>query len=251
MSTSAPRVITNAEIDMLKGLYPKHIDPTCPVYEKPIVFLLNGAGANGKDTFVSELQSVMDVPIAHYSSVDRVYQAMEILIDNNQYEKTDEWRTFMHDIKAAWKKYDNGPYYYIMDRIMNAFQTYTCCSALIFIDIREIDEIKSVQEECKNRGITCFTMYVHGRIDPTVYTNSSDRNVDQYDYDFNIVNINDDMKPLRKQIYAFAGWVNMARCRIGDMLYGTSVPGSVQVAEIDMPKEDQFDSCKPDNNQIG
>lgn len=251
MSEATARVITNAEINMLTGLYPKQIDHTCPIYERPIVFLLNGAGANGKDTFVNELQSMIDCPIKHFSSVDRVYRAMEVLLDDIEYEKTDEWRTLMHDIKAAWRKYNNGPYYYIMDQIMSGFQQYTCSNALIFIDIREIDEIQSVREECKNRGIVCFTIYVHGLVDPSAYTNSSDRNVDQYEYDFNITNISGDMKQLRKQIYAFAAWVNLARCRIGDMLYGNTVPGSVHVSEIDIPKDDQFDSCKPNNNQIG
>lgn len=235
------RVITEHEMKLLTGLYPAMISPDTPMYTRTMVFILNGAGANGKDTFVARLSN-SDIMaeyaiVAHISSVDRVYDAISALLGTVHYEKTNEWRTLMAKVKSAWLEYDDGPYHYVMDKIMEHYANHRNRESYLFIDIREPNEINRVRTECMNRGIPCFTVYVHGLNAPENYTNSSDRNVESYTYDFVIHNIPDDYEYLDREIELFALWAKQARYLLGNMLYGDNIPSSIRVADIDVPKD--------------
>lgn len=170
----------------------------------PIVCLINGVGGIGKDTFIEAVGKVLSV--YNMSSVDPVKEAAEVLIhrtalfDQNEAvnaskhrdDKDDQYRAFLHDLKVAWIKFCDGPATAMSGELtqlittqLNGGESYD----IVFMHIREPEELEKLQNRIMNDlGLVCLTILVKGWIDPNSFSNEGDQHVEDFDYDFVIIN---------------------------------------------------------------
>lgn len=157
------------------------------------IVIINGSGGVGKDTFVelcSEFTNVKNI-----SSVDKVKEAAKILV-NWQGEKDDKGRKLLVDLKQLSIEYNDYPMTYIKeeaDKFMaNEEQN------IMFIHIREISEIEKVKDMLDAKTLLITSSRVK-----KITTNSSDANVEQYNYDYYISN-DGTIEELREKAKRFA-----------------------------------------------
>ena len=159
---------------------------------------MNGAPGCGKTTFEKYVQEIIggeDVRI--FSTVDAVKVAAKYLGWDGT--KTPKNRKFLSDLKQLWIEWDDGVMKDIKRRVENVRKSYEIYDmpadqAIIFIDSREPLEIDRMKRELGARTILI------NRGPRAMYEeilNSSDRDVDKYDYDIYIDNIGD-LDMLRK-----------------------------------------------------
>lgn len=142
------------------------------------IIIINGSGGVGKDTFVefcSEFARVKNI-----SSVDKVKEAAKVLVNWNG-EKDEKSRKFLADLKQISIDYNNYPITYIKEQAEEFLANDN--QDLMFIHIRESSEIEKVKELLKAKAL----LITSNRVEK-ILTNSSDANVDQFDYDYYIKN---------------------------------------------------------------
>lgn len=185
----------------------------------PVICIINGAGGNGKDTFVDSVGR--SVAAFNISSVDVVRHIDEELdkylgdvIDQmtinpveERKKKSNLYRKFLSDVKRAWEDYCDGPTWsminsidYLFRRQMRGYERHD----IIFLHIREprnIDKMKALVEE--RYGAICLTLIVSGLVDPKFYDNDSDRFVENYEYDLRVVNTPADLNGFRERAALF------------------------------------------------
>lgn len=166
---------------------------------KKKIFVINGSGGVGKDTFV-ELVSleVNDIfkrfhTVWNYSSVDRVKEIAREIGWNG--EKTEKDRKLLSDLKLMTSKYCDMPFGSLKNKVTE-FQSDTK-AVFLFLHIREPEEIKRAAKEFSAKSI----LVVRNQI-PHIKSNMADRNVFNYDYDM-VVDNNGTIEELRKMAKEF------------------------------------------------
>ena len=145
--------------------------------EKSII-IINGSGGVGKDTFVEYCSELINVK--NISSVDKVKDAAKLLVGWTG-EKDDKSRKLLSDLKKISIDYNNYPLKYIEQQAEEFKQEEKFY--LMFVHIREIEEIKKVKELLNAKTL----LITSNRVEKIV-TNSSDANVENYEYDYHISN---------------------------------------------------------------
>jgi len=160
------------------------------------VFIINGSGGVGKDTFVEMVSKV--VPTINYSSVDKV-KLIAKQIGWDGVSKTDKDRKLLSDLKALTTEYNDMSFNCLKHTVSN-FLTISGASCL-FLHIREPEEIKRAVQE-----FNAETILVKRDSTQAIKTNISDANVDNYDYDY-IINNSGTLEDLeieaRKFVYKY------------------------------------------------
>ena len=141
------------------------------------IIIINGSGGVGKDTFVEYCAKY--IRILNISSVDKVKQAATILTGWNG-EKDEKSRKLLSDLKEIGINYNDAPLQYICNMVEEFKQSE---NELMFIHIREGNEI----EKCKNT-IHAKTLLVTNKNVLTIVSNHSDKEVEEYTYDYHIAN---------------------------------------------------------------
>lgn len=146
------------------------------------VFVINGTGGSGKDTFVDFVKEVCEEKqlgkVRNFSSVDKVKEvARKVGWDDNQ--KTDKDRKFLSDLKRLTTEY-NDMAFEDMKRAVAEFQENDE-EVMMFIHIREPEEIERAVKSFGAEALLVNRGYV-------IETNESDRRVNEYDYDYYILN---------------------------------------------------------------
>lgn len=143
---------------------------------KQYVIIINGTGGSGKDTFVQFVSKYSRV--TNFSSVDKVKSIATIIGWNGQ--KNEKDRKFLSDLKRLTTEYNDMPF----NSIKEAFNIFkNSDNEILFIHIREPEEIK--------RAVITFdakSLLVKRIGLKNISSNSSDADVDNYDYDFIIEN---------------------------------------------------------------
>lgn len=141
------------------------------------IFVINGSGGVGKDTFVEFCEKYCRVK--NISSVDKVKEAARILTgwDGTKDEKS---RKLLVDLKQLGIEYNDAPFKYIVQSVQE-FENNN--EEIMFIHIREISEIEKVK-----KAINAKTILVTNKNIETITSNESDKNVENYEYDFHIKN---------------------------------------------------------------
>lgn len=159
--------------------------------EKRII-VINGSGGVGKDTFVEFCKEYS--VIKNISSVDKVKDAAKILVGWNG-EKDDKSRKLLSDLKKMSIDYNNYPLIYIGEQVRlfkkNKKQN------IMFIHIREIDEINKVKELFMAKTL----LITNNRV-KKIKTNISDANVEMLKYDYYIEN-NGTLEELKQKAKKF------------------------------------------------
>lgn len=163
------------------------------------IFVINGFGGVGKDTFV-ELVSVelndklkRFHTVVNFSSVDRVKEiAKEIGWDGR---KTEKDRKFLSDLKSLTRDYCDMPFQTMKNKIKEFLKSEE--GQVLFLHIREPEEIKRVVNEFGAK-----TILIVRDSATQIISNTSDKNVFEYHYDF-IVDNNGTIEELQEKAKQF------------------------------------------------
>ena len=149
------------------------------------VFIINGSGGVGKDTFVELVSTELNNSlkkfhtVVNFSSVDKVKEiAREIGWEGGKSEKD---RKFLSDLKLLSGEYCDMPFESMRNKVIEFHKNMD--SLLLFLHIREPEEILRASKEFNAK-----TDLITRNSVKHITSNMADENVFNYDYDFVIKN---------------------------------------------------------------
>jgi len=152
------------------------------------VICINGSPETGKDKFVKLIKNNTKYRVKNISSIDRVKQIAELTMGWDG-KKDPKSRLFLSEIKNSWIKFNDGPKNYVIDKI-NTDVNY-CLKKnkklennIYFVHIREPEEIQKIKEFFVGSS---YTLLIEKDNDIEI-SNDSDRFVNNYEYDYKIIN---------------------------------------------------------------
>jgi hypothetical protein len=152
------------------------------------IFIINGRGGCGKDTFVELCaKHVPKYMCLNVSTVDKVKE----IARHCGWEggKEDKDRKFLSDLKALLTEYSDMPHQsvlYAIKKFKAELETYGLDpdEAIVFIHCREPEAIQRLQRE-----LDAVTVLIRRpSLENREYGNASDDGVDDYGYHFTIMN---------------------------------------------------------------
>ena len=143
------------------------------------IFIINGSGGCGKDTFVELFaKHYGHEKVWNYSSVDKVKRiAKEIGWTGT---KTEKDRKFLSDLKLLTTEYNDMP---LKDMEEKVREFRNSDAEILFLHIREPEEIEKAQKEFNAETILIRRDWI-----PQITSNMADANVFNYNYDIIIYN---------------------------------------------------------------
>lgn len=174
------------------------------------VFIINGSGGVGKDTFVELIPTytpvinngsfsmyVQNVEIGNYSSVSKVKEIAKAIGWNGG--KTERDRKFLSDLKLLTTEYNDMPLN-DMKRYASKFMHDDKIDRILFLHIREPEEIARAVREFNNYNAK--TILVKRDSVKHIISNMSDGNVFDFDYDI-VVDNSGTLDELREKASCF------------------------------------------------
>ena len=166
------------------------------------IYIVNGAPGCGKTTFEQYVQEAIGEDVRIFSTVDSIKVAAKYLGWDGT--KTPKNRKFLSDLKQLWIEWDDGVMKDMIRRLANVKRSYEIYDmpddrAVVFIDSREPAEIDRFKREL---GARTILINRGPRAAYEEILNSSDRDVDKYDYDIYVDNIGD-LDMLRRAVDEF------------------------------------------------
>lgn len=140
------------------------------------VIIINGTGGSGKDTFIEFCSKY--TAVKNFSSVDKVKEVAKLVGWDGG--KTDKDRKFLSDLKRLTTEYNDMAFNSVKEAVKEFLQSN---NELLFIHIREPEEIKRASE-----AFNALTLLVKREGLKNIDTNDSDKFVDDYPYDYIILN---------------------------------------------------------------
>lgn len=143
------------------------------------IFVINGSGGVGKDTFVNFVAE--DNRVVHLSSINKVKEIATLIgWDGIKDEKS---RKLLSDLKQLTTDYNDMSFNYICDLIdnLNNMDNY---GVYVFVDIREPEEIKRF---IKRYPYTQTILITNKNVE-SIKSNKSDAEVYDYNYDYIVEN---------------------------------------------------------------
>lgn len=140
------------------------------------VFIINGSGGVGKDTFCEYVGHYAKVKVI--SSIDLVKDYASKMGWNGS--KTPRDRKFLSDLKDLLTKYNDYPFRDICQKVLWFKEDD---NEFLFIHIREPEEIDRAKREFNAHTILMINDNVKG-----IYSNHADARVLEYNYDIVIDN---------------------------------------------------------------
>lgn len=143
------------------------------------IFITNGTGGSGKDTFAELLNEIM--PVYKYSSIDKIKEIAKQC--GWLGGKTERDRKFLSDLKLLTTEYSDLSYRHVDAHIHSFLDAYETRWDVMLIDIREPEEIDKVK-----KTFNAQTILIENPRIPDITSNMADANVRNYTYDYVIVN---------------------------------------------------------------
>ena len=180
------------------------------------IIIINGTGGSGKDTFVDFVSQY--IPVYNFSSIDLIKEVGSLQIYKNvkglewlaeygwQGQKTEKDRKFLSSLKSAWEEYNNLPMI-ATEKAIDAFMNSE--KEIMFIHIREP---KNIEQTIKTLGGGVSTLLIKRANYENICSNESDKNVDNYTYDYIIYNTS--LEELDRQAQLFIDELNHLRKEI-------------------------------------
>ena len=157
-------------------------------YNDKKVFVINGKGGSGKDTFVENVNKY--IPSDNYSSIEYIRRIASLLGWDGS--KSDKNRKFLSDLKMLSTEYNDMPFQDMIQYINHFLISMYNTNELLFVHIREPKEIKRLVEFCENINIDIHTVYIHNsKLISRTYNNDADDNTEDYAYDYIVDNSSD------------------------------------------------------------
>lgn len=181
------------------------------------IYIINGSGGSGKDTFCDLVWLAMNEADPHcfihkyYTSAPAKKWAS--LMGWDEITKIEKDRKYLCELKDMLDYWSDATYVYLQEKIERFF-----CNAfdenglkgryILFIHAREDKDIIWLKRYCDNLSISnkvcCKTIKVNKKIENNKYGNHADDNVNKseitYDY---IINNNGTKADLTKEVYNF------------------------------------------------
>lgn len=152
---------------------------------KKQIFVINGSGGVGKDTFVEMVTTEMNDTmkkfhtVINFSSVDKVKEIAKEIGWNGK--KSEKDRKFLSDLKILTSEYCDMPFKSMKDKVSEFLKNEE--AILLFLHIREPIEISRAVNEFGAKTILVTRNSVKH-----ITSNMADENVFDYNYDFVIDN---------------------------------------------------------------
>lgn len=159
------------------------------------IFIVNGRPTAGKTLFGELSKEFVDV--VSYSSITPIKKAA--IICGWDKGKSEKDRKFLSDLKALTTAYSDLSFNAVLTEVVSFRMTNYSRDAVMLIDVREPYEIDRLK-----KTIGAETIFINNPWVPAIESNSSDANVEDYDYDHYIINDGcyiDDYKETIKQFY--------------------------------------------------
>lgn len=170
------------------------------------VFITNGIGGSGKDTFYDFIKSYSEIfpnkVLMKFSVIDPIKR---LVIENGikkGEEKTDEYRTLLYELKKALDSYSDYSYNMTIETVKiqeKGIEQYKEKELIAFIDAREKKDIDRLKKD-----FSVKTILVR-RPDTNKWTNPADSgdNFNGADYDYIIYNYGtiDDLKNMAEKFF--------------------------------------------------
>ena len=143
---------------------------------KKYVFIINGPGGVGKDTFVSMVADASNGLVENYSSIDKVKEVARFIGWDGA--KTERDRKFLSDLKQLCIAYNDMPLKDLQEKVsvFNASDKH-----IMFLHIREPQEIEKAV-----RAFSAITILLTRKSVAHITSNHSDGDVFNYEYDVEI-----------------------------------------------------------------
>ena len=164
------------------------------------IIIINGSAESGKDTFVDIFRKISTDKVKNLSTVDRVKDFMiDLGWDRSKDEKS---RQTIYIIKKIITDFNDGIFIDMIKKIktLTDWHGYD----IIFVHCREPEEIEKFVNYY-GKGV-CKTLLIT-RSGVKKYNNNSDKNVNNYDYDYKVLN-SSDLSDLENQVKFFINWLN-------------------------------------------
>lgn len=174
---------------------------------KKHIFIVNGSGGCGKDTFASLLGEI--VPVYKYSSIDKVKKIASLCGWAGGKEEKD--RKFLSDLKLLTTGYNDMPFEDVKESVLKFSRSK--CHKVMLIDIREPAEIERAKQAFNARTILIKSDRV-----PVITSNMADANVFDYEYDF-VIDNSGTIEDLREKVIKFASEELGYKCSKLDSLF--------------------------------
>jgi hypothetical protein len=149
------------------------------------VFIINGSGGVGKDTFVELVSKAFNYSVMNFSSVDKVKEIAKIIGWTGG--KTEEDRKFLSDLKLLCTNYNNMPFNSMRKKVKDFTESN---ARILFLHIREPEEIEKAKI-----AFGAKTILIKRNAVKPITSNMADGNVFNYQYDI-VVDNNDDKEHL-------------------------------------------------------
>lgn len=159
------------------------------------IFIINGSGGVGKDTFVELVSEYVNT--MNYSSVDKVKHIAKMCGWNGK--KSEKDRKFLSDLKLLTSEYCNMPFEDMVEKI-NEFNSSDC--RFLFLHIREPEEIEKMKLFAQKNNFVKTILITRDSV-KKITTNMADKNVSNYNYDITINN-DGSIDDLKEQAISFA-----------------------------------------------
>lgn len=167
------------------------------------IVIINGSSETGKDKFIKIFKDkYLDLRVKNISSVDKIKSIAEIAFGWDC-KKDEKSRKMLSEMKRIWSEFNNGPTNYIFEKI--DIDTKYCIEKnkkldnnIYFLHIREPEEIQKVKDKYEKN---CTTLLIRKKTE-IIPSNDSDKNVENYKYDYIIEN-NDTIKNFEKKVEKF------------------------------------------------
>lgn len=207
----------------------------------PVVCIINGAGGNGKDTFVNAVGkhcsaqnlSSVDIPKDVVNTLLMISSEFDANAMVEKENKTTKYRQLIHAVKMAWADFNDGPNKYLIYNLTNLLTEQINNQGLydvVFFHVREKDEIEKLKSDIMSKvGIPVITVLINGLVDPATYSGGceADAQVLNYQYDLTIANTPGNMAVFEMQAMMFANLIKIANSTYGiyhATLTGTQMP---------------------------
>ena len=180
---------------------------------KNVVVLIGGKGTSGKSTFISYVQGILGAnKCQEFSTIDPVKEIVEFMrsleeaaimaslgLSQYQYhldpsplakeiiEKTDKYRSLLHDIKMIWCDIDDGPNVITFGKVQHFF---TNNGEIAFVNCREPEQfahIIDILSKSKPEWTIVTLNIIRDGAGNTI-TNQGDQDTNNFKYDITINN---------------------------------------------------------------
>lgn len=142
------------------------------------VIIINGKGGAGKDTLCDVV--AQKYVVRNVSSITPIKEIAKM--GGWQGAKENKDRKFLADLKKLFVEYNDLPFCYLKKELELFLEQQQ--ELVLFVHIREIEEIKKFLEYVLSKDVVCKTLLITRKEEQNkVYGNDADDMAEQYDYD--------------------------------------------------------------------